>query len=101
MIASRNIKLCFNDICFNLCYDIKNLLSLFLTYLDDIYVYYPLSQGLSCIVFCTGEGEGKGKRKASVEDDESANKRLVPEGGIAEVNTKSNKNLSLKKNSKK
>jgi hypothetical protein len=59
---------------------------------------YPRrGSGLPYNVFCTGEGEGKGKRKASIEEDESANKKLVSEGGIAEVSTNSIKNLNLKK----
>lgn len=87
--AVYNIKLWFNDICFNLSCYINN--------------HSPLPSGLPYIVICTGESEGKNKRKASIEDNESggANKNFVPGGGIAEVNantnSNSNQNHSLKK----
>lgn len=55
------------------------------------------SMELGHIVYCTGGSEGKGKRKASTEVDEGTNKKMVPEGGIAEVSANSNKNLNLKK----
>lgn len=53
------------------------------------------------IVYCgggSGGGSGgKGKRKASIEDDENSNKKLIPEGGIPRVSADQAKDINLKK----
>lgn len=102
-----NIKLWFNAICFIIYNIFNNLLYLFLSpslglslcgyyHLDHNYADSVLPQGLGNLVLCTGGSEGKGKRKASFEDDESANKRFKPEGGIAGVSTEDSDKIKKK-----
>jgi len=106
-----------NDMANNLDYNIRAILSLILP-ADNLKLTtlgYPITPSINMnrpplslsvleegVVFCTGGSgsEGKGKRKASPEDDNaesSANKRAIPEGGVAGVSINANQNFALKK----
>lgn len=116
--AVYNINLWFNyifddDMCSNLYYNLMYILSLILSHYNllilykgyepiPVYAYYNLPPSLAKnIVYCgggskSGSGsEGKGKRKSSIEDDESDNKKSLPEGGIDEVAADHARNLNL------
>lgn len=116
--AVYNINLWFNyifdEMCSNLHYNLMYFLSLILPQYNllifykgyepiPVYAYFNLRPTLSeNIVYCGGGSEsgsgseGKGKRKASIENDDSDNKKLLPKGGIPEVTVDESRNIHLK-----
>lgn len=113
--AVYNIILWFNyifdEMCSNLHYNLMYFLSLILPQYNllifykgyepiPVYAYLNLRSTLSeNIVYCGGGSEsgseGKGKRNASIENDDSDNKKLLPKGGIPEVTVDDSRNIHL------